>query len=86
MPCPKLLFGYRECIYKQCRILHGDQEWANMEQAFNAHPSETKMGECLAFVPGRQKLRWANGTELLIRGNYTTEGTFPAGSSWAQNP
>ena len=35
---------------------------------------------------GRQTLRWSNGTSLVIKGNYTTEGTFPEGSSWAQNP
>ena len=40
----------------------------------------------LPFVPGRQALRLANGTELAIGGRYTTEGTTPAGSSWAQNP
>jgi hypothetical protein len=40
----------------------------------------------LAFVPGRQTLRWSNGTSLVIRGNYTTDGTSPKGSSWAQNP
>eukprot|EP01052_Picozoa_sp_SAG31_P042597 SAG31_NODE_6816_length_1879_cov_1.997753_2_plen_219_part_00 len=37
-------------------------------------------------MPGRQTLRWSNGTSLVIKGNYTTEGTFPEGSSWAQNP
>lgn len=37
-------------------------------------------------MPGRQTLRWSNGTSIVIKGNYTTEGTFPKGSSWAQNP
>lgn len=40
----------------------------------------------LAFVPGRQTLRWSNGTDLVIKGQYTTEGTTPKGSSWAMNP
>ena len=48
--------------------------------------SFTKPGRQLAFVRGRQTLRWSNGTSLVIKGNYTTEGTFPEGSSWAQNP
>ena len=40
----------------------------------------------LAFVPGRQTLRWSNGTDLVIGGQYTTEGTTPKGSSWSMNP
>jgi hypothetical protein len=40
----------------------------------------------LAFVPGKQMLRWANGTELAINGTYTTVGTHPPMSSWAMNP
>ena len=40
----------------------------------------------LAFVPGRQLLRWANGTELAINGTYVDVGTNPPGSSWSMNP
>ena len=40
----------------------------------------------LKFVPGRQRLRWADGSEQNINGTYTTTGTFPLGSSWAMNP
>jgi len=40
----------------------------------------------LPFVPGQQTLRWANGSELLIGGTYTSSGTFPVNSSWAMNP
>ena len=40
----------------------------------------------LQFVPGRQALRWSNGTDLVIKGQYTTAGTTPKGSSWAMNP
>lgn len=40
----------------------------------------------LRFVPGKQKLRWANGTELSINGTYVDVGTYPATSMWAMNP
>ena len=48
------------------------------EECFRARP--------LPFVPGKQALRLANGTEIAIEGSYTTEGTYPANSSWARNP
>lgn len=40
----------------------------------------------LDFVHGKQRLLFANGTTLLIGGTYVSEGTYPAGSSWARNP
>lgn len=40
----------------------------------------------LRFVPGEQRLRWANGTELAIGGTYVDVGTHPPNSSWAMNP
>jgi hypothetical protein len=40
----------------------------------------------LSFVAGKQTLRWADGSEQLIGGNYTTHGTSPPNSSWARLP
>lgn len=40
----------------------------------------------LAFVGSSQTIRFENGTRVQIPAIYVTEGTFPAGSSWARNP
>ena len=48
------------------------------EACFQRHP--------LDFVRGQQQLLFANGTARAIGGTYVTQGTFPAGSSWARSP
>ena len=40
----------------------------------------------LAFVAGGAALRFANQTVVAINGTYVSEGTTPAGSTWAMNP
>ena len=58
------------------RLCPADKELT--EECFAATP--------IPFVRNRQRLRWANGTELAINGTYVTEGTHPKGSMWSMNP
>lgn len=52
--------------------------------------SEPLTEECFKNLPlkfaGPPKLRHADGTETEFRPTYVTEGTTPAGSTWAMNP
>jgi len=40
----------------------------------------------LPFSGTTQKLRWENGTAIQIPATFVSEGTTPAGSTWAKNP
>merc|ERR1712046_302330 len=40
----------------------------------------------LEFDQTKQYLQWNNGTKYPIKGTFVSEGTTPAGSTWAMNP
>ena len=60
----------------QYRLCPSDQDLT--EECFQKLP--------LDFVRGGAKLRFADKTTVPIQGTYVSQGTVPAGSTWAMNP
>ena len=52
--------------------------------------SENLTEECFQKMPlefvGLQGFEWGDGTVVFFEGTYVSEGTIPAGSTWAMNP
>jgi len=52
--------------------------------------SENLTEECFQKMPlqfvGLQSFVWGDGTQIFFEGTYVSEGTVPAGSTWAMNP
>ena len=66
----------RACLPDQYRLCPKDSELT--EACFQQHP--------LDFDRTKQALLFNNGSRYPLKGIFVSEGTKPAGSTWARNP